>query len=181
METKMIFTKLDRRSMLVQAFYTALALTGMVLLPIIVHLIPFSGSRPLGAYLLPMFIAPLVAAFYVSPIGLVLAALLAPIINTALTGMPQVSMLYFVTSELIVFSLLVFLFVQKEKVFPGFSALAFLLAKLVVMLPKILILSGGLVLPAIGQNLTGLAVAIPGVLLLLVVERLFLRQQNKNG
>jgi len=174
----MTLTKLDRRRMLAQAFYTTLTLAAMVLLPIIVHLIPFSGSQPLGAYLLPMFIAPLVAAFYVSPVGLVLAALLAPMINTALTGMPQVPMLYFVTSELIVFSLLVFWFVQKEKVFPGFSALAFLLAKLVVMVPKILILSGGLALPAIGQNLTGLAVSIPGILILFAVERLLLRQQN---
>jgi len=174
----MTLTKLDRRSMIVQAIYTALTLAGMVLLPIIVHLIPFSGTQPLGAYLLPMFIAPLVAAFYVSPIGLILAALLAPMINTALTGMPQVPMLYFVTSELIVFSLLVFWFVQKEKVFPGFSALAFLLAKIVVMVPKILILTGSLALPVIGQNLTGLAVSIPGILILLVVERLLLRQQN---
>jgi len=174
----MTLTKLDRRSMIVQAIYTALTLAGMVLLPIIVHLIPFSGTQPLGAYLLPMFIAPLVAAFYVSPIGLILAALLAPMINTALTGMPQVPMLYFVTSELIVFSLLVFWFVQKEKVFPGFSALAFLLAKIVVMVPKILILTGSLALPVIGQNLTGLAVSIPGILTLLVVERLLLRQQN---
>jgi len=174
----MTLTKLDRRSMIVQAIYTVLTLAGMVLLPIIVHLIPFSGTQPLGAYLLPMFIAPLVAAFYVSPIGLILAALLAPMINTALTGMPQVPMLYFVTSELIVFSLLVFWFVQKEKVFPGFSALAFLLAKIVVMVPKILILTGSLALPVIGQNLTGLAVSIPGILILLVVERLLLRQQN---
>jgi len=177
----MTLAKVDIKRITVQAIYTALTIAGMVLLPIIVHLIPFSGAQPLGAYLLPMFIAPLVAAFYVSPIGLVLAALLAPMINNALTGMPQVPMLYFVTSELIIFSLLVFWFVQKEKMFLGFSALAFLLAKLVVMVPKVLILSGGLALPAIGQNLTGLAVAIPGVLLLLVVERLLLRQQNKNG
>lgn len=174
----MTLTKLNRRQLFIQAFYTALTVTGMVLLPIIVHVIPFSGSQPLGAYLLPMFIAPLVAAFYVSPVGLVLAALFAPLINSALTGMPQAPILYFVTSELIIFSLLVFWFVQKEKVFPGFSALAFLLAKLVVMLPKILILSGGLTFSAIGQNLTGLTVAIPGILFLFAVERLLIRRQN---
>jgi len=174
----MTLAKLDFKRITVQAIYTALTLTGMVLLPILVHLVPFSGSQPLGAYLLPMFIAPLVAAFYVSPVGLVLAALLAPIINNALTGMPQASILYFVASELMVFSVLVFWFVQKEKVFPGFSALAFVLAKVVVMVPKILILSGGLTLSAIGQNLTGLAVSIPGILVLFVVERLLLHRRN---
>jgi hypothetical protein len=174
----MTLTRLDRKNLLVQAFYTALTLTGMVLLPIIVHVIPFSGAQPLGAYLLPMFVAPLVAAFYVSPVGLVLAAVLAPMINNALTGMPQVPLLYFVTSELIVFSMIVYWIVQKGKMFPGFSALAFVLAKVVVMVPKMLILSGGLTLSAIGQNLSGLAISIPGILVLVVVERLLLRQQN---
>jgi hypothetical protein len=167
----------NRKNVVLQSFYTALTLAGMVLLPIIVHLIPFSGSYPLGAYLLPMFIAPLVAAFYVSPIGLVLAAILAPMINNALTGMPQAPILYFVTAELILFSMLAFWIVQKEKTFLGFSALAFLIAKLVVMVPKILILNGSFVLAAFGQNLAGLAVSIPGILLLVAVERLLLRRQ----
>jgi len=174
----MTLATLDRKHFLVQAFYTALTLTGMVLLPIIVHVIPFSGAQPLGAYLLPMFVAPLVAAFYISPVGLILAAVLAPMINSALTGMPQVPLLYFVTSELIVFSSIVFWIVQKGKMFPGFSALAFVLAKVVVVVPKILILSGGLTLSAIRQNLTGLAVSIPGILVLVVVERLLLRRKN---
>jgi hypothetical protein len=178
MEFKMTLTKLDRRYMLVQTFYTALTLTGMVLLPIIVHLIPFSGAYPLGAYLLPMFIAPLVAAFYVSPVGLILAALLAPMINNVLTGMPQVPTLYFVTSELIVFSILVFWLVQKEKTFLGFSVLAFLVAKLAVMFPKILILNGDFDLTIVGQNLAGLAISIPGILILFAVERLLLHQQQ---
>ena len=174
----MALVKSDRKHIAVQALYTALTLTGMVLLPIIVHLIPFSGSQPLGAYLLPMFIAPLVAAFYVSPVGLLFAAILAPLINNALTGMPQVPMLYFVTSELIVFSMIVFWMVQRRKTFLGFSALAFLIANLVVMVPRILILSGGFDLTVLGQNLTGLAVSIPGMLILFAVERLLLRQQK---
>jgi hypothetical protein len=174
MEFEITLAKYDRKSILVQAIYTTLTLAGMVLLPIIVHLIPFSGAQPLGAYLLPMFIAPLVAAFYVSPVGLILAAILAPMINNLLTGMPQAPMLYFVTSELIVFSLLVFWMVQKGKMFPGFSALAFLVANLVVMIPRILTLGGSLTLPVIGQNLSSLAISIPGVLILFAIERLLL-------
>jgi hypothetical protein len=178
MESKMTFAKLDRKQIIVQTFYTVLMIAGMVLLPIIVHLIPFSGNQPLGAYLLPMFIAPLVAAFYVSPVGLILAAFLAPMLNNALTGMPQAPGLYFVTAELILFSLLVFWIVQKEKTFLGFSALAFLIANLVVMVPRALILSGGFDLTVLGQNLAGLAVPIPGMLILFAVERLLMRQQK---
>ena len=173
----MTIAKLDRKQIIVQAVYTTLTLTGMVLLPIIVHLIPFSGSQPLGAYLLPMFIAPLVAAFYVSPVGLIFAAILAPIINHALTGMPQVPMLYFVTSELIIFSMIVIWFVQKKKMFLGFSALALVVAKLIVIVPKILIMNGGFDLPVLGQNLAGLVISVPGILILVVVERLLLRRQ----
>jgi hypothetical protein len=40
----------------------------MVLLPILIHQIPFSGSVPLGAILLPMFIMPLIGSFFISPI-----------------------------------------------------------------------------------------------------------------
>jgi hypothetical protein len=178
MEPKMTVSSLDRKNFIVQAIYTTLTLAGMVLLPIMVHLIPFSGAYPLGTYLLPMFFAPLVAAFYVSPVGLVLAAFLAPMLNNILTGMPQAPMLYFITSELIVFSILVFWVVQKGKTFPGFSAVAFLVAKIAVMVPRILILSGGLTLPDVGQNLTGLPISIPGILFLFVIERLLLRQQK---
>ena len=174
----MITTTIDQKNVLIQFFYTTLTLVGMVLLPIIVHLIPFSGAYPLGAYLLPMFIAPLVAAFYVSPVGLFLAGLLAPIINNLLTGMPQPPMLYFVTGELIVFSILVFWIVQKEKTFLGFSALAFLVAKLAIMVPQILILNGGFDLSVLGQYLNGLAISIPGILILFIVERLLLRRQQ---
>ena len=174
----MTLTNLFPKKLIVQSFYTTLTLAGMVLLPILVHLIPFSGPFPLGAYLLPMFIAPLIAAFYVSPVGLILAALFAPIINNILTGMPQPPMLYFVTSELIVFSILVFWIVRKEKTFLGFSALAVLVAKLAVMVPKILILNGGFDLPIVGQNLAGLAISMPGILILFAVERLLLRQQQ---
>ena len=174
----MTLTTLRRKNVIVQLSYTTLTLVGMVLLPIIVHLIPFSGPQPLGAYLLPMFIAPLVAAFYVSPVGLILAAILAPVINNALTGMPQALMLYFVTGELIVFSMIVFWIVQKKKIFLGFSALAFLVAKLVVMVPGILILNGEFNLSVFGQNLAGLAISIPGIMILFAVERLLLRRQQ---
>ena len=174
----MTLTTLRRKNVIVQLSYTTLTLVGMVLLPIIVHLIPFSGPQPLGAYLLPMFIAPLVAAFYVSPVGLILAAILAPVINNALTGMPQAPMLYFVTGELIVFSMIVFWIVQKKKIFLGFSALAFLVAKLVVMVPGILILNGEFNLSVFGQNLASLAISIPGIMILFAVERLLLRRQQ---
>ena len=174
----MTLTTLRRKNVIVQLSYTTLTLVGMVLLPIIVHLIPFSGPQPLGAYLLSMFIAPLVAAFYVSPVGLILAAILAPVINNALTGMPQAPMLYFVTGELIVFSMIVFWIVQKKKIFLGFSALAFLVAKLVVMVPGILILNGEFNLSVFGQNLASLAISIPGIMILFAVERLLLRRQQ---
>jgi hypothetical protein len=46
------------------------------------------------------------------------------------------------------------------------------------MIPRILILNGGLDLSVLGQNLADLAISIPGILILFVVERLLLRRQQ---
>jgi len=58
------------------------------LIPFLVHLAPWPGARPLGAYLLPMFWATFVAVyFYGAGVGL-LTGLFAPAVNLALTGLP---------------------------------------------------------------------------------------------
>ena len=94
---------LNKRNILIQGLRTVLTITAMALLPILVHLIPFSGKTPLGAYLLPMFIAPLVSAFYLSPAGLVAACLIGPPLNYMLTGMPDLTVLLTLIPELMIF------------------------------------------------------------------------------
>jgi hypothetical protein len=56
--------------------------------PFLVHLIPWTGARPLGVYLLPMFWTTFVAVyFYGATVGLVVG-LFAPAVNLVVTGLP---------------------------------------------------------------------------------------------
>src|SRR3954470_10032802 len=67
---------------------TAILLALAWAVPFLVHLIPWSGPRPLGVYLLPMFWTTFVAVyFYGSVIGLVIG-LFARAINLLVTGLP---------------------------------------------------------------------------------------------
>ena len=152
---------------------TTATILGMVLLPIVVHLVPFNGPIPLGAFLLPMFLAPLVAAFHLSPVGLIFAAFTAPLINHALTGMPSSAMLPGLTAELLLFSLFVWWLHQRLPRIIGISVLALLSAKLTVWTVGWILGSGISLTPALFSILR----ATPGVLMLLLVE--FLLHQNR--
>src|SRR4051812_38931439 len=58
------------------------------LIPFAVHLVPWSGLRPLGAYLLPMFWTAFVALYFFGPgLGL-MVGLFAPVLNLLVTGLP---------------------------------------------------------------------------------------------
>ena len=174
----MTATTASRRKILLQAIYTAITLIGMVILPAFVHVIPYSGVHPLGAYLLPMFVATMIAAFYVPPVGLLLAAICAPLLNHVITGMPQIPTLYFLTGELLIFSALVAWGVRKKTVFPGVSIMAFLAAKIISMAPRILIMNGNLEIQSIGHYWVDQAISIPGVLILLAIEQLIVCKRN---
>ena len=168
----MSITTINRKYIFDFSVKTAATVTGMVLLPILVHLIPFSGAAPLGAYLLPMFIAPLSAAFYLSPVGLVMAALLAPVINHALTGMPAAAILTGLMAELALFSLIVWWLVQKR---PGMFGVSFL----AVISSKLAIWIGGLLMGSsvsVSLFLSGILTALPGLLVLFAVELLLRRK-----
>ncbi|MBX3738881.1 MAG: hypothetical protein KF715_19465 [Candidatus Didemnitutus sp.] len=58
------------------------------LVPVLVHLIPWSGPRPLGVHLLPAFWTAFLAVYlYGAGVG-VLVALVVPVVNALTTGLP---------------------------------------------------------------------------------------------
>lgn len=170
---------LSKNYVLDQSLKTATTILVMVATPFLVHLIPFSGSQPLGAYLLPMFIAPLVAAVYVSPVGLALAAIAAPLLNHALTGMPALPGLYPLMAVLVLFSLFISLAIKRGWRFLGISTVAFLFAKLIVFAPAELLLKGSITLQPFQGYLTGLTVALPGLLVLLAIEWVLIHKPRR--
>ena len=59
------------------------------LIPFLVHLAPWPGARPLGAYLLPIFWATFVAVYFSGAGAGLLTGLFAPAVNLLVTGLPD--------------------------------------------------------------------------------------------
>ena len=88
-----------------QILETVAVLAATMGLPILLHLLPAFDSTPLGARLLPMFIAPLVASLLYKPHVGLLAALFAPLINFSITARPASEIFLILCIELVVFTL----------------------------------------------------------------------------
>ena len=91
------------------------------LIPFLVHLVPWPGARPLGAYLLPMFWATFVAVYFYGAGAGLLTALFAPAVNLLVTGQPAWAAFGAYSLELIVFVLGTTWAVRR---WPGFWLLA---------------------------------------------------------
>lgn len=153
---------------------TALA----VALPVVVHLLPPVGTVPMGAVLLPLFIAPFVAVFLFHPAAALGASLVTPSLNRALTGQPTAEMATLLTIELCAFTL-VALFLRRAWPRSVLSApLAYLAAKLVAAA----VLSFSALIPALplGYLTTSVVNALPGLALLVVVNLLVVRATGRS-
>ena len=91
------------------------------LIPFLVHLAPWSGARPLGAYLLPVFWATFIAVYFYGAMAGLLTGLLVPAINLVVTGLPAWRAVGSMSLELIVFVLATTWAVRRA---PGFWLLA---------------------------------------------------------
>jgi len=70
----------------------------------VIHLIPSTGSVPIGAKLLPIFYVPLLALiFFGLPMALIVS-LAGPLINYLLTGSPHGELVTLFTFELFIFT-----------------------------------------------------------------------------
>ena len=79
---------------------------GLTLLaPWVVHMIPSWDDSPIGAKMLPIFYAPLIAALTGRGQVSVIVALLAPWVNHLLFGMPPRPIAILLNIELVVFSI----------------------------------------------------------------------------
>ena len=78
-----------------------LAVAGLV--PFLVHLLPWSGHRPLGVYLLPVFWTTFVAVYFRGPFIGLLVGLVTPVINLLVTGLPVSTSLIAMSLEIAFF------------------------------------------------------------------------------
>ena len=86
--TRTLATPVARRALGVGA-----ALAAGLALPVLVHLIPVEAGPPMGARLLPIFLAAVVAAMRMDPVSALSIAVFTPLLNRLLTGSPAGPML----------------------------------------------------------------------------------------
>lgn len=140
------------------------------LVPFVVHLLPWSGPKPLGAHLLPMFWTAFVAVYlHGLRVGL-LVGLIAPALNLALTGLPALRWLSVLSFELVVFAVFVWWAVRHRPALWLIAPAGYLVAKLAATgLQSLLALFGDLGAPS-AFLLGSLRNALPGLAVLAIIN-----------
>lgn len=111
---------------------SAVAVVASLAFPFLIHLLPAGEGVQLGSTLLPIFWAPLLAAFVFGSVPAVAAAALAPLVNNAVTGLPPDPALLSITLELLVFVGLVLALLPRVPRIPLLAPAAYAVAKLAV-------------------------------------------------
>ena len=85
-----------------QIVETIALLAASILLQFLIHIIPSTGT-PIGAVLLAMFFAPLVAVIFFKAHTAFIVGILSPVLNYFITGLPKAEILPLMTIELVLF------------------------------------------------------------------------------
>jgi hypothetical protein len=109
---------------------TGVLLAVAALIPLVIHLVPWTGPRPLGAYLLPMFWTTFVAVYFYGATVALAVALVGIVVNFAVTGQPAGGMLGVMALELAVYAITAAWAVRRMPRFVLVASLAFLVAKI---------------------------------------------------
>jgi hypothetical protein len=148
---------------------TAFVLAVSVALPFTIHLLPAIAARPVGAMLLPMFYAPLIAVILFRPHVAIITGLLSPLLNSRLTGHPLPEMAGLLTFELVLFSVIALLIQRRWKSFPGSAVFAYLAA----------VLSAAAIFHFQPWNI--ITVALPGLTVLFLINKFLLKIQSRDN
>ena len=104
------------------------------LIPFAVHLLPWAGARPLGAYLLPVFWATFLAVYFYGIGAGLLTGLFSPAVNLLVTGLPAWKFFGVMGLELVVFVLFTAWAVRRVPRFWLIAPLGYVVAKTVTAL-----------------------------------------------
>jgi hypothetical protein len=125
--TRTLATPVARRALGIGA-----ALAAGLALPVLVHLIPVEAGPPMGARLLPIFLAAIIAAMRMDAVSALSIAVFTPLLNRLLTGSPAGPMLPTLLIELgVVVSLVLLLRRSAPALLRVAPAPAYLLAAVI--------------------------------------------------
>ena len=155
-----------------QVVETIILLAASILFQFLIHLIPTSGT-PIGAFLLAMFFAPLIAVVFFKPHATFLVAIFSPILNYLISGSPIAEILPLMTIKLVLFVSCLYLFFNVKSIKKISSLFAIVIS--ITLSPFIVSLFSSYS----EDVLNTLTTAIPGILLLTLANYFLVRYQEK--
>lgn len=155
-----------------QLTQTVVILAATMILPVLVHLLPNINGQISGAVLLPIFFAPMFAAFFYKKHVAIFAGLFAPLFNYLLMGRPAPEMVITLGFELVLFVLVLAWLKNLKSIKYVAAPLSYLLVSFMVAIG--LFLFGRLSNPA-SFWINSTVVAIPGILLICIVNLVILK------
>lgn len=154
-----------------QVAQTVVILAATMALPVLVHLLPNINGNLSGAVLLPIFIAPMLATFIYKKHVAIFAGIFAPLLNYLLMGRPAPEMVITLGFEVVAFVLLLSWLKNLKGIQYLAAPLSFLLASLITMLGLSVVSNA----EPVSLWLNSTAVAIPGILLLAILNIVLLK------
>lgn len=154
-----------------QLSQTALVLAATMILPLVIHLLPNINGNLSGAVLLPIFWAPMIAAFVYKKHVAILAGIFAPLLNYLILGRPAPEMVITLAFEIVIFALLLS-WIKNLRLTKYMAApVAYLIASLLVVTGMSFVNEQ----VSFSMWVNTITVAIPGILLMGVANLLLLR------
>ncbi len=167
-----------------ESAFILLTIVSAVLLPQIFHGIGvFLGvGGQLGQIFLPMYLPVLIIGFYRGPVSGVITGFLAPLISFALTDMPQLALLPYITIELCATGALAGAFAKVK--LPALLRVLFVqvIAKIVRLAAFAIATYTVSGMVSASSLFAGMLISIPGVVLqLLVLTILLVKKERDNA
>lgn len=164
-----------------ESAFILLTVVSAVLLPQIFHGVDvFLGvGGQLGQIFLPMYLPILIIGFYRGPVSGFITGLLAPLVSFALTDMPQLGLLPYITVELCATGVLAGVFAKVK--LP--ALLRVFLVQVIAKIVRLAVLAivsyavSGMV--SVSGLFAGMLISIPGVVLQLLVLTILLVKKEK--
>lgn len=158
-----------------QITQTVIILAATMILPVLVHLLPNFNGQLAGAVLLPIFLAPMFAAFMYKKHVAILAGIFAPLFNFLILGRPAPEMVTTLGFEIVLFALLLSWLKNIRGIQYIAAPLSYLISSFAVVAGLSLL---GTQANPVAFWLSSTTIAIPGILLMAVANLVFLRFQK---
>jgi hypothetical protein len=160
---------------------TIVLLAFSVLIPLLIHFLPGINGQPAGAYLLPIFYAPLIAVLFFRLHTAIITAVLSPVINYLVTGSPHIPLVQVIVLQLALFVTILYFINKLENLRLSGALISYALAMLVLFT----VLSA---VPALvpGKNafsfmIDSVTTGIPGLIIIAAVNFAIVKFSQKNN